>query len=158
MTRLLAVSHRLEIDRAYPVVPSFIDFISGMNDPFSRDGSWQRLESLREGLTRWFSRRTGDPAEAQDLVQESLVRIVERERRGELEHLDGYAYRVAANILTDWHRRRTARHAGEHVSIEQVAPPANDIDPYRQVAGLVFPVSPPPSECEPCQRTTETWV
>ncbi len=90
-------------------------------------------------------------------MQEGLVRIVERERRGELEHLDGYAYRVAANILTDWHRRRTARHAGEHVSIEQVAPPANDIDPYRQVAGLVFPVSAPSSECEPCQLTTETW-
>jgi RNA polymerase sigma factor (sigma-70 family) len=134
MTSVSTVFLRLEIERAYAMVLP-VHVRADMNEPMPRERTPQRLERLREGLTRWFSRRTGDPVEAQDLVQESMVRVVERERRGELEHLDGYAYRVAANILTDWHRRRTVRHARDHISIDHVAPPANDIDPYRQLVG-----------------------
>ncbi|UYY58031.1 RNA polymerase sigma factor [Sphingomonas sp. S2-65] len=93
----------------------------------------QRLERLRSGLTVWFKRRTGDLSEAQDLVQESFLRIVQKEGVDELEHLEGYAYRVAANILIDRHRRRRARHIEDHVGLEEVGQPTDGIDPHREL-------------------------
>lgn len=93
----------------------------------------RRLERLREGLASWFRRRTGDPVEAQDLVQESFLRVSQRENAANFDHLEGYVYRVAANILTDRHRRRLSHHAADHVDLDGAILPADDRDPHRDL-------------------------
>ncbi|MGK6325258.1 RNA polymerase sigma factor [Sphingomonas sp. DT-51] len=132
MTSVLTIAPQQEIGRAHAPLHCLV---TAVEQPSDGAGSSRRLERLRDGLQTWFSRRTGDPAEAQDLVQESLLRVAQRERSGELEHLDGYAYRVAANLLTDWHRRRTARQAEAHVSLDLAVMPVSGIDPHRELAG-----------------------
>jgi RNA polymerase sigma factor (sigma-70 family) len=94
----------------------------------------RRLERLRNSLSSWFTRRTGDPAEAQDLVQESFLRVTQRPNASELEHLEGYVYRVAANILTDRHRRRAVRQASDHVDLDEAVLLADGLDPHRDLA------------------------
>ena len=65
---------------------------------------------------------TGDPAEAEDLVQEAMARAYERwDRVGSMEAPAGYVYRVALNL----HRRRRRR-ASLQVLLTRPAAPASD--------------------------------
>lgn len=96
-----------------------------------QDALVQRFEALRESLTGWFQRRLGDRHEAEDLVQESFLRLAQRRDTGEVAHLDGYIYRTAGSVLTDRARRRAVRHADEHVELESTQEAANNVDPLR---------------------------
>jgi RNA polymerase sigma-70 factor (ECF subfamily) len=59
-----------------------------------------------ERLTRWVRQRVSDPADADDLVQDILVRLV---RHGEQLLLVGnplgWMHRIAANAIIDYYRR-----------------------------------------------------
>ncbi len=61
-------------------------------------------------LRDWFERRTGSPEDADDLVQETFLRVQERlpSLRAE-ERIDGWTGRIAANVLADHGRTRARR-------------------------------------------------
>jgi RNA polymerase sigma-70 factor (ECF subfamily) len=85
---------------------------SGHEDPLE-----QMFRRSRLPLLAWFRVRVGDPAEAEDLVQECFLRI---RQRGEVEmvaQFDAYLYRTAKSVLADRRRRRAVRHADAHVPL-----------------------------------------
>ncbi len=84
-------------------------------------------------LVRIAQRIVGDPAEAQDVAQQALLRLwqtLDRFRQG--EDLDGWIYRMAVNLALDALRRRRARpeahRAAEATSLPLVDPAAGPED------------------------------
>jgi RNA polymerase sigma factor (sigma-70 family) len=99
------------------------------------DALASRFEGVRASLLAWFRRRVPDQFEAEDLVQESFLRVVQRGDADQVEHLEGYIYRTATSVLTDRHRRRVVRHADEHLAEDDAPEVANDDDPYSSLVG-----------------------
>jgi RNA polymerase sigma factor (sigma-70 family) len=59
-------------------------------------------------LLKFFLRRIKDRAQAEDLTQEVLLRIIRSPDLGLIENPEGYVFKAAANLLLD-HRRRLLR-------------------------------------------------
>jgi RNA polymerase sigma factor (sigma-70 family) len=96
----------------------------------------KRFAALRGSLIAWFTRRVSDGHDAEDLVQESFLRVAQRTDLDAIEHLDGYIYRTAANVLTDRYRHgNRSKRLAVLVPIDDHREVANDIDPHRELAG-----------------------
>lgn len=106
-------------------------------DPVAADADAlaRRFAGLRASLLAWFRRRIDDQHEAEDLVQESFLRVAQRGDADSLQHLEGYIYRTATSVLTDRHRRRAVRHADDHVPLDSAPLAANDDGPHRSLVG-----------------------
>ncbi len=64
-------------------------------------------------LHRFLARMTGDPAEAEDLLQETWIRIARGARRFDPgRRFRPWAWGIAANLARDHHRRRRVRREG----------------------------------------------
>ncbi|WP_179137813.1 sigma-70 family RNA polymerase sigma factor [Candidatus Entotheonella palauensis] len=69
-------------------------------------------------LTQWVRQRVGDPAEAEDLVQDILERLVRREEQlAAVENPLGWMHRIAVNAMIDLYRRRKP-----HVALPEALP------------------------------------
>jgi RNA polymerase sigma-70 factor (ECF subfamily) len=88
-------------------------------------------EPLRLTLGRYFRRRVTDEAEVDDLVQEVFTRLVTRARGGPVKNIGGYVFQIAASVLADRHRRRSARHAQAHVTFNPEWHAGQDVDPLQ---------------------------
>ena len=67
-------------------------------------GDW---EAVRRRLLAFVSRRIADPADAEDIVQDVLLRLArEIDQLRDGNRLDAWAYQVARNAITDEYRRR----------------------------------------------------
>ncbi|MBX3483026.1 sigma-70 family RNA polymerase sigma factor [Phenylobacterium sp.] len=56
---------------------------------------------FRRPLMSYFLRRVGDHAEAEDLTQRVFMRMMSIGDLREIEHVEGYVFTVAANLLKD---------------------------------------------------------
>jgi len=83
----------------------------------------QLAARYRLPLRRFFERRLRHRPDPDDLVQEVFVRLVRQGNMNAVQHLDGYVFQVAANVLRD-HARRWSIRAEEahHAQIEDVEP------------------------------------
>ncbi|WP_414900520.1 RNA polymerase sigma factor [Sphingomonas flavalba] len=63
------------------------------------------LESSRAALRAFVARRVNDPTEAEDLVQEACVRLIQAGRTHPVERPQAYLFRIAANLIADRGRR-----------------------------------------------------
>lgn len=72
-----------------------------------------RLEALaskyRTPLLAFFQRRLRRGPDAEDLVHEVFVRLARQQDLEAIDHLDGYVFQTAANVLRDRARRLTVR-------------------------------------------------
>lgn len=69
----------------------------------------KRLDARFHGpLMTFFMRRIKDHADAQDLVQETLLRVIGAQSLERVEHAESYVFKVATNLLRD-HRRKALR-------------------------------------------------
>jgi len=59
-------------------------------------------------LMSFFLRRIRDRAQAEDLTQEVLLRVIRASESDLIENAESYVFKAAANLLND-HRRRTIR-------------------------------------------------
>lgn len=69
----------------------------------------------RADLVRFFTRRTGSPAAAEDLVQEIYLKIHAAPAPSDLRSPEAYLYRLGSNLMLDrmkQERRQAAREAG----------------------------------------------
>jgi len=60
---------------------------------------------FRAPLMRFFTKRTGDRIEAEDLTQEVFMRLVRTKSLDSVENANAFVFKVASNVLLDRHRR-----------------------------------------------------
>lgn len=103
-----------------------------MTETPSTEALW-RESSAR--LRAWFERETGGASEAEDLVQETFVRVHERlDTLLDASSLRAWVGRIARHVLIDHRRRHGHRAAAAHELETAPADPADDnLDPV--VAG-----------------------
>lgn len=88
----------------------------------------------RPSLLAFFRRRTGNPAEAEDMAQEVLARIYATAGL-ERETAPAYIFRAAANLLHDRARREGVRAAWREEAMAQHESSVDSRDPERVLAG-----------------------
>ena len=64
-----------------------------------------------KGLLRMLLGRVGSMQEARDIAQEAYVRLLALDRRGTVSFLEGYLWKIAANIAKDRGRTQQRRSA-----------------------------------------------
>lgn len=71
-----------------------------------------------------FARRRVGRQEAEDVVQDTYLHLLQRGAAATLEHPRAYLFRIAANLAVDLARKakiRSRYHAGDNVEIDQLA-------------------------------------
>ena len=87
--------------------------------------------AYRPALIQYFRRKTRDPTEIEDLVQDVFLRIAARRSGDAVENMAAYVFQTAASVLADRHRRRTVRHADDHVEFDTEHHGSIDFDALR---------------------------
>jgi RNA polymerase sigma-70 factor (ECF subfamily) len=90
--------------------------------------------AYRPALIRYFMRRTGNHAEAEDLTQEVFIRLA-RTDMAAIEKREAYIFQTASNLLRDRARRERVR--AEYRDDVQRTPEAglDLLDPHRVAEG-----------------------
>lgn len=91
----------------------------------------RQFRDARGKLLGWIRRRVPDPAEAEDLLQDTFLRVTQREAPEDVAHFEGYLYRTAESVLADRYRRRSVRRADAHIALEPEDHKAEDADALR---------------------------
>jgi RNA polymerase sigma-70 factor (ECF subfamily) len=68
--------------------------------------------AYRQPLTRFFRRRTGSDAEADDLTQEVFLRLLRHPDASSIDNPEAFLFRTAVNLLRDRARRAHTRAQG----------------------------------------------
>lgn len=74
------------------------------------------LRDEREALFKFLLTRLPTEEDAQDAVQESLIRMIRYRDSEPPEAWKRLLYRIAVNVANDQHRYARSRHAAEHVT------------------------------------------
>jgi RNA polymerase sigma factor (sigma-70 family) len=88
------------------------------------------LPALRRYVARQVPRDDVD-----DVVQEVMLRLHQRQSAEPVENLIGYVFQVAASVVTDRARRNAVRHRSDHFSMEDEHHPVEQLTPDRVLAG-----------------------
>lgn len=89
------------------------------------------MEAHRPALVRYLTRFTGDPDEAEDLVQETFVRLCERPPADRTEPRR-WLFTVATNLARDAHRVARRREVLRAQAQHALPAPAPAPDPARE--------------------------
>ncbi|MGC4028578.1 MAG: RNA polymerase sigma factor [Steroidobacteraceae bacterium] len=87
---------------------------------FSDDSTIENRDlvaQMRPALVKYFRRKTGSPAEAEDLTQDVLVRALAHTHWKSVNEAKGYIFRIAVNRWRDRLRRQLTQ--GKTVSWEE---------------------------------------
>lgn len=74
-------------------------------------------------LLSYFLRRVRDRAQAEDLVQDALLRVIRASELEVIEHPESYVFKVAANLLKD-----SRRHALRHPTVTCPTPAEGEVE------------------------------
>lgn len=91
----------------------------------------RQFRDARGKLLGWIRRRIPDPVEAEDLLQDTFLRVTQRDTSEEVAHFEGYLYRTAESVLADRYRRRSVRRMDAHIALEPDDHQAEDADALR---------------------------
>lgn len=75
-------------------------------------------DRLRPIVTAFFRKRTSDPHEVDDLVQDVFLRLVRRGAFDKDDNVSAYAFRTAQSVWLDRGRYRRSRESDRHVSFD----------------------------------------
>jgi RNA polymerase sigma-70 factor (ECF subfamily) len=99
---------------------------------------------FKQPLFQYFRKRGLDSADAEDLTQNALLRLLHKMRSEPEAPNDGYVFTTASSVLIDHYRHRAARHAGAMVEIDpetaSSAPLADKILEDRQALSVMLDV------------------
>ena len=73
---------------------------------------------FKQPLFQYFRKRGLDSADAEDLTQTALLRLLHKMRSEPETPNDGYVFTTASSVLIDHYRHRAARQAGATVQID----------------------------------------
>jgi RNA polymerase sigma factor (sigma-70 family) len=108
----------------------------------------------RARLRDFIRRRTPDPADAEDLVQEVFAELVEANRLlMPIDHVTGWLFRVARNRITDLFRKTKPVSLDERLELEDLLPsPEADPETLRLRVELIEELAAALRELSPDQR------
>ena len=86
----------------------------------------------RDRLLTYVRRRIREPEQAEDIVQEAIMRVSEQERRQVIEQPLAYAFRVADSVIHNRARRIVADHGPVDTELACALPLADEVLDYRQ--------------------------
>jgi RNA polymerase sigma factor (sigma-70 family) len=90
-------------------------------EPKPTSGPEALAARYRVPLRRFFERRLRSSPDPDDLVQEVFVRLMRLESMDTVQHLDGYVFQIAANVLRDHSRRWLVRsEESHHAQLEDI--------------------------------------
>jgi RNA polymerase sigma factor (sigma-70 family) len=116
----------LDSDRA-----SALSISDELPQPDATPAVARQFRDARGKLLGWIRRRVPDPVEAEDLLQDTFLRVTQREAPERVAHFEGYLYRTAESVLADRYRRRSVRRADAHIALEPEEHHAEDADALR---------------------------
>jgi RNA polymerase sigma factor (sigma-70 family) len=119
-------------EMAYSSKPPLTESTS--DGPMSGGGDLHAL-ALQYGpaLRRYFARRAS-AADVDDLVQEVFLSMQSRGATSEIENVEGYLFRTAANVLGQ--RRRSASWSwGRQEEVDDATGPTDELSPERILIG-----------------------
>ncbi|WP_420139647.1 sigma-70 family RNA polymerase sigma factor [Sphingomonas sp.] len=93
----------------------------------------RQFRAMRGVLLAWFRRRVPDPSEAEDLLQESFLRVTQRTDGEAIQQFENYLYRTAQSVLADRNRRRGVRAAEAQMALEPDRYDADQVDALREL-------------------------
>ncbi len=93
------------------------------------------VRRMQPALLRFFGRRTGSAAVAEELTQDLFLRLLRRPDLFDLDNVEGYIFETASNLARDRARREAARGGGAHVELEPDALGGDEPDPEQIVDG-----------------------
>jgi len=99
------------------------------------DGLLREIFGFRAALVHYFRRKNADTNELEDLAQEVFVRIAARQSTEPVANVGAYVFQTAASVLGDRYRRRTVRHAEDHVAFDSERHGEADVDASRILEG-----------------------
>lgn len=76
----------------------------------------------RGELLQYLRKRLGDPDAAADLAQETLSRMMKYRDADTIEDHRLMLFRIANNLIYEYHRTRQRQHASHHYSLEDTGP------------------------------------
>lgn len=83
-------------------------------------------------LQSYVRKRMRDPGQVEDVVQETLVRVIEQGRRQEIQHPLAYAFRVADSVILAGARKAARETELDHFDLVCDLPLADEVLDYRQ--------------------------
>jgi RNA polymerase sigma factor (sigma-70 family) len=78
------------------------------------------ITQYRDELFRYMRRRTGNPDTAADLTQETLSRMMGYRDAAHIADRLLLMYRIANNLILEYHRAGYRHHAAQHVSLDDI--------------------------------------
>jgi len=96
--------------------------------PFSEEGLTPReafdsaLAEHRDELLQYLRKRLGHLEIAADLAQETFFRMMKYRDATDIEDRRLMLFRIANNLITEYHRTRQRHHAADHFSYEEMGP------------------------------------
>jgi RNA polymerase sigma-70 factor (ECF subfamily) len=84
-----------------------------------------------QNALRAFFRRRTDGHEIDDLIQEVLLRLHNRNQGGEVVNLSSFIFQTAANVLLDRRRRDSVRRRDAHCELNEAHHPLDELSPDR---------------------------
>lgn len=109
----------------------------------------QIVDREQERLFRFASLRTGSRADAEDIVQETLLRLLRSEcDLSRIDDVERYLWRAIANRCTDYHRRRHAPNlpADKIADLPEETPDAELHEQAHRIARLLDTLPEPQAE------------
>jgi len=96
-------------------------------DATERDYIETVFKKYRQPLFRYLYSLTRSNDDAQDLLQETYLRVARRRTLDALEaNIRGYLFTVATNIVRDFTRKKITHHHKEHISISDIDLPSGE--------------------------------
>ncbi|TRO92007.1 sigma-70 family RNA polymerase sigma factor [Glycocaulis profundi] len=99
----------------------------------------EELETLdrrfRAPLTAYFEKRIRERYDVEDLVQEVFLRLARRAELSDVEAIDRYVFRTAANVIKDRARRRSVRLQDQHHVFDETEVDGDPFSPERVLMG-----------------------
>jgi RNA polymerase sigma-70 factor (ECF subfamily) len=91
-------------------------------------------------LMSFFMRRIRDRTQAEDFTQEVLLRVIRASQTESIERADSFVFKVAMNVLRDFHRRTRRNGHAFLVPLDELADDVNtplveDVSPERVLLG-----------------------
>lgn len=105
-----------------PLQPDPVDPQSSQESQTPREAFDAALSEHRDELLQYLRKRLGDRETAADLAQETFSRMMKYRDADDIEDRKLMLFRIANNLILEYHRGRQRHHAVNHVSLEETGP------------------------------------